>query len=256
VKLKLNEQGFAVVVDGKPVYVHDDGKEIPTDVPGLVQTINRVNGEAKAHRLKAEEYESKIKPFEGLDPEAARKALETVSNLDAKKLIDAGEVERVKGETAKAYEERLRTMGEQAKAIQAERDALKGTLDGERIANAFAKSKFIAEKLAVPLDMVQAAFGSRFKADDDGVFAYDANGNKMISRQRPGEYATFDEAVELLVEAYPHRDSILKGSGASGGGAPGSGGASGGKVVNRQQFESMDASARASFLKSGGKLTD
>jgi hypothetical protein len=32
-KLKLNEQGFAVVRDGKPVYVHDDGREEAFDAP-------------------------------------------------------------------------------------------------------------------------------------------------------------------------------------------------------------------------------
>ena len=179
-----------------------------------------------------------------------------MGNLDAKKLIDAGEVERVKGETAKAYEERLRTMGEQAKAIQAERDALKGTLDGERIANAFAKSKFIAGKLAVPIDMVQNTFGSHFRAEENGIVAYDQQGNKLLSRQRPGEYATFDEAVELLVEAYPHRDSILKGSGASGGGARGSGGANGGKTVSRAAFESMSPQEQQAAFNAGVKFVD
>jgi len=28
-KLKVNEQGHAVVVDGKPIYVDDEGKELP-----------------------------------------------------------------------------------------------------------------------------------------------------------------------------------------------------------------------------------
>ena len=49
--------------------------------------------------------------------------------------------------------------------------------------------------------------------------------------------ADFDEALELLVDAYPHKASILKGSGASGGGAGGGGGCSGGKTqITRAQF--------------------
>jgi hypothetical protein len=82
----------------------------------------------------------------------------------------------------------------------------------------------IAEKLAVPADMVQATFGNRFKIEDGKVVAYDANGNKIFSRARPGELADFDEALETLVEQYPYKDHILKGSGANGGGAPTGGG--------------------------------
>lgn len=254
-KLKLNEQGFAVVVDGKPVYVHDDGKEIPTDVPGLVQTINRLNGEAKNHRLKAEEFEGKLKAYADLDPEAARKALETVSNLKDKQLIEAGEVEKVKEATAKAYEEKVNAIQKQLEALSGERDALANKLVQQTLGNAFANSPFIREKVAIPPDAVQAIFGQHFRVEGDKVVAYKGE-EKIFSRERPGEVASFDEAIGLLIEGWHGRDSILKGSGASGGGAPGSGGASGGKVVNRQQFEAMDPASRASFLKGGGKLTD
>ena len=49
-KLKVDEKGNAVVVDGKPVYVHDDGKEIPFDALSTIATIGRLNAEAKGHR--------------------------------------------------------------------------------------------------------------------------------------------------------------------------------------------------------------
>ncbi|HEJ3129468.1 TPA: hypothetical protein SL290_006283, partial [Pseudomonas aeruginosa] len=49
---------------------------------------------------------------------------------------------------------------------------------------------------------------------------YDAHGNKLYSKARPGEAADFDEALEILVDQYPYRDQILKGSGHSGGGTP------------------------------------
>ena len=40
-KLKLDENGHVVVSDGKPVYVHEDGKEIPFDAPAAMQKIQR-----------------------------------------------------------------------------------------------------------------------------------------------------------------------------------------------------------------------
>lgn len=254
-KLKLDEAGHVVVADGKPVFVHDDGRDIPFDAPGAVATITRLNAEAKSHRLRAEEFEAKYKPFDGLDPAAARKALETVANLDAKKLIDAGEVEKVKAETAKAYEDKFAAQEAKYNPIIEERDSLAAKLVEHRISGAFAGSKFIADKLAVPADMVRAAFGGAFKVEGDAVVAY-RNGEKLYSRERPGELAGFDEALSLLVEQYPHRDSILKGSGASGSGARGSGGAGGGKTMTRSAFFAMSPAEQSTFSLAGGKVTD
>ena len=102
-KLKLDENGNVVVQDGKPVYVYDDGKEVAYDVPAAVAKIGSLNAEAKQHREAKEAAEAKLKAFDGIEnAEAAKKALETVKNLDDKKLIDAGEAEKVKAEVVRA----------------------------------------------------------------------------------------------------------------------------------------------------------
>lgn len=220
-KLKLDENGNAVLQDGKPVYVHDDGKEIAFDAAATVATISRLNGEAKSHRERAEAAEKAVKAFEGIeDPAAAIKALETVANLDSKKLIDAGEVDKVKTEIGKAYQEKLDEAHN--KLTQYEQQ-----LYAEKIGGAFSRSKVIAEKFAIPADLVQARFGSAFKVEEGKTVAYDANGNKIFSRANPGELADFDEALEVLVDQYPYKEQILKSTGASGGGAGPSGGGGG-----------------------------
>lgn len=218
-KLKLTPEGHAVVADGKPVYVHDDGKEIPFDAAATVQTISRLNAEAKSHRERAEAAETKLKPFEGIDdPAAARKALETVKNLDHKKLVDAGEVEKVKDEISKAFQAKLEDVSKKAQTLETE-------LYSERIGGAFSRSKLISEKFAIPADLVQARFGSQFKIEDGKTVAYDQTGNKLFSRSKPGELADFEEALEILVDQYPYKEQILKASGASGSGAgPSNGG--------------------------------
>ena len=217
-KLKLDENGNAVLQDGKPVYVHDDGKEVAFDAPGTVATITRLNSEAKGHRERAENAEKAVKAFEGIDdPAAAKKALATVANLDAKTLVDAGEIEKVKAEISKAFQLQLDEVTGKAQTLEQQ-------LYAEKIGGSFSRSKFIADKLAVPADMVQATFGQNLKVEDGKVVAYDAQGQKIFSRARPGELADFDEAIETLVSQYPHRDHILKSSGANGGGAQNGGG--------------------------------
>jgi len=242
-KLKLDANGNAVLQDGKPVYVHDDGKEVAFDAPATVAAISRRNSENQALRERAEAAEATVKTFEGIkDPVAALKALETIANLDGKKLVDAGEVQKVKDEAIKAVRAEY-------EPVVKERDSLKGELFGERIGGSFARSKFILEKAAIPADMVQARFGQNFKIEDGKTVAYDVSGNKLFSRSRPGELADFDEALEMLVDQYPYKAQILKGAGGSGGGASGGagGGAGGKRTVTRAQFDALPPAEQAAI---------
>lgn len=238
-KLKLDENGHVVVVDGKPVYVSDDGKDVPFDVAGTVATISRLNGEAKKHREGKEAAESALKAFDGIDDaDAARKALGIVKNLDQKKLVDAGEIDKVKAEAIKAVEEKYAP-------VVAERDTLRGALVSEKVGGSFARSKMIAEKLAIPADLVQARFGDAFKVEGNDLVAYDKGGNKLYSRANPGELAGFDEALEMIIEAYPYKDSILKGTGAAGSGSTGGGNGGAKGSYTRAQFDGFDPSKQA-----------
>nr|WP_315467146.1 DUF6651 domain-containing protein [uncultured Undibacterium sp.] len=254
-KLKLDANGNVVVQDGKPVYVKDDGSEIAFDVAGTTSTIARLNAEAKTHREGKEAAEKALKSFEGIsDPSAALKALETMSSLDQKKLIDAGEVEKVKTEISKAFEAKLTEATTRAQTLEQQ-------LFSEKVGGAFSRSKMITEKLAIPPDLVEARFGKNFSIEEGKIVAKDQNGNKLYSPSNPGELANFDEALDLLVQSYPYKDQILKGSGASGSGAGSSQGNAGGKkTYTRAQFDSLDAvgqrNAASEVAKGTATLTD
>ncbi|MGH8334062.1 MAG: DUF6651 domain-containing protein [Pseudomonas fluorescens] len=219
-KLKIVEvdgKQYAEVLDGKPVFTGDDGKDIAFDAVGTRDTITRLNAEAKSHRERAETAEKTVKAFEGItDPAAARNALDVVSKLDQKKLVDAGEIDTVRNEISKAFQTQLDEANGKVQTFEQQ-------LYAEKIGGSFARSQYVTEKLAVPADMVQATFGQAFKIEEGRVVAYDAQGQKIFSRSRPGELADFNEALETLVSQYPHRDHILKSSDANGGGAPNGG---------------------------------
>ncbi|WP_373379897.1 DUF6651 domain-containing protein [Cupriavidus nantongensis] len=245
---KYDEAGNIVLqeVSGKklPVFIGADGKEAPFDGDSTVATISRLNGEAKSHRERAESAEATLKTFEGItDPAAAIKALTTVKNLDDKKLVDAGEVEKVKAEAIKSVEEKYAPVVKKAEDLEAQ-------LNSHLVGGAFSRSKFIAEKFAAEgpagVEIAQALFHNRFKVEDGKVVAYDAAGGKIYSRTRHGELADAEEAIEIMVDAYPHKAHILKGSGASGGGAQGGGGGTGGKkTITRAQFTQLSPSDQA-----------
>jgi hypothetical protein len=144
------------------VFVHADGKESPFDGDGTIGTITRLNGEAKSHREAKEAAETRVKLFEGIDDaEAARKALETVKNIKDGDLIQAGKVEEIKAAAKRAAEEQVEAANKQFVAelakTKTERDALQNQLYDEKIGGSFDRSKFIADKLAIPGDIAKAA---------------------------------------------------------------------------------------------------
>jgi hypothetical protein len=261
-KLKLDDAGHAVLQDGKPVYVHEDGKEVAFDAPATVSTISRLNGEAKGHREAKEAAEAKLKAFEGIeDPAAAKKALETVKNIDDKKLVDAGKVEEIKEAAVKAYKDQAaaaaKAHAEEVNRVTGERDQILSRYNTEKIGGAFKGSQLIADKFAIPADFVEAKFGSAFKVEDGKIVAYGPDGNKIYSRERPGDLANFDEALQSLVDQYPQRDQILKGTGGGGSGKRQDNGAGPGvKQMTRAEYDAMSPAVAAAKFAEGYTVRD
>lgn len=249
--IEIDGKQYAVLQDGMPVYAHDDGKESPFDAAGTVATIRARNAEAKANRERAEAAEAALKAFDGIaDADAARKAIETVGKLDQKKLIDAGQVDAAVAAALKPVQDKFDVEAKRAASLEQQ-------LHNEIVGGAFARSKFIVDKLAIPADMVQAAFGARFSVKEGKLSAAGVDGGPIFSRKNPGSAADFDEALEILIDAYPHKETILKADNKPGSGAPTNGGGQGGKQsINRTAFEALEPSGRSDFISKGGVVTD
>lgn len=227
---KLDENGNVELKDGNPVYIDASGRELTLGT----DTISRLNAEAKTHREGKEAAETKLKQYEGLDPEKAREALELTSKLDQKKLIDAGKVDELKQQITTQFQEKL---GASDKTI----NELQQQINGMKVNDIFKSSEFVRDSIAVPQDMFEATFRNNFKIEEDGsVGAYDKSGNRLLSKSRAGEFAAPDEALQLLVESHPQKDVILRADNKKGSGGTGGGNRGGGRVVKRSDFEAMN----------------
>jgi len=242
----LNGVAYAVLTaEGLPVYTHDDGKEIGFDAASTVATISRLNAEARDHRLGKEKAEGSLKVYEGLDPAVARDAIDKLSKIDAKALVAAGDMDAAIQAALKPYVEKLaaaeKTTGE-----------LTTSLHKQTIGSKFAQSKFAAEKLTpAGVDLIRTIYGDRLKVDGETIYGVDPAGQKLYSRTRHGEPADFDEVIEALVETYPHKDHILKGTVGAGGGAPQGQGGAHGKTMKQAEFDSLPAKERAAKMSDG-----
>jgi dsDNA-specific endonuclease/ATPase MutS2 len=104
-KLKVDASGNAVLQDGNPVYVADDGKELALDAAKLYGQVRELTTEAAGKRKALKEAEDKLAQFAEIeDPKAAREALETIKSIDGKSKAD---VEKVRAEVSKSFEPKL-----------------------------------------------------------------------------------------------------------------------------------------------------
>lgn len=235
-KLKLDANGAAVLKDGMPVYVKEDGTETEVNVAAMYASVLGYKDQVKTLSREVKEASEKLAKFDGLDPEKVRKGLT--------------EAETVKAELTKAYEARLAEASDRAAKLET-------SLHRQLVGGAFARSGFIKDRVAVPADLIEAQFGKHFKVEGDDVVAYGHDGQPIYSRTNPGAKAGFDEALQILVSAYPHKDSILKADQKPGSGAPSSGNPKpAAKTMTRGAFEALDPASKVEFSKSGGQLTD
>lgn len=241
---KLAADGKTIEMkDGNPIWIDANGGESMM-AGDAIATRNR---EAKELRIRAETAEATVATFKDIDPVAAKKAIDLVKNIDAKKLIDAGEVDKVRNEISQQFTVQL---GEKDKAIQ----SLTGNLESLQINNIFAQSDFIRDSIAVPRDMFEATFIRNFKIVDGKPQAFDKAGNRIMSKQRIGEYAEPGEALEILVDQHPQKATILKAAGHSGGGNNGGGGNRGGvRTITRADFEKLQGPQAAAAAAEMGK---
>lgn len=244
-KLTEDGKGIAVDTEGNPIYIHSDGKEgaIKSD------TISNLNAEAARNRVRAETAEEKLKTFDGIDPAKAREALETVKSISDGDLIKKGEAEKLRNDVKAQFEG---TLSEKDKAIEAANQKLVDL----QLGLAFNGSKFIGDKLAIPADIVRATFGSKFKVDANGnITAVASDGNPIMSKKNIGNVADFEEALEMIVENYPHKDAIMKGNnhqGSNNGGGGGNNNA-GKKTYRRDEFAQLTPARQAEVASEVGE---
>lgn len=237
---RMTEEGAIEMKDGNPVYVDGSGREMVVKH----DTISNLNAESKSLREAKEAAEKSLKEFDGLDGKTAREAIEKLKQIDAKELIDAGKVDEVKEQIKSEYEKQLSEKDSLAQQLQQR-------LDGMQIDSIFSQSDFVRDNLAVPRDMFEASFRNYFKVEDGKVVACDKSGNRLMSKENVGEFASPDEALKLLVESHPQKDTILKANAGSGSGADGGAGNrhGGGKFIKRAEFDALPPLKQAETMK-------
>jgi len=238
--LKTDDDGAAVLSEnGLPVFTDDDGKDRIFDPNQMHSKILSNGAEAKKFREEKKALSEKLAVFGDIEDlqeyrQRADEAMNTVQNLKDKDLVKAGEVDKLKTEMRAGFEDKESKLKQQFADRERElTEKLSGKDAAIRhlmVSNRFATSPLFGgddPKTTLPPDIAETYFGRYFEVQDtDGrlnVVAKDEDGEVILSREKIGEPAGFNEAIEIIFDRYPGRDKLLR---ASGGGS-GSGGGQG-----------------------------
>lgn len=246
--LKLDETTKAPIVteDNKIIYYDDEEnepKDLPLDPVGMYTKIGELGKQNKTDRDKYTTIRDKFSAFGDIDDVSewkskADKALETVENFNDKDWMKADKVDKLKNEMKDSYEGQLTEKDtilqqtiEQHGGVVQQKDA---TIRKLMVSSQFATSPYFSgdkPKSTLPADIGESYFGKHFKVEEiEGqdtpvLRAYHANGDVIHSKTNPGEPATFNEALGIIIDGYPGKDNILS---ATSGGSGGQGGKGGG----------------------------
>lgn len=225
---ELDENGRVIFIDDE-LGDDDPKKIIPVDVVSTYQTVPSLRAEAASHRKNADELKKKLEVFGDIDADKAREAITLVQNLKDGDLVKAGEVEALKKQYADSFADEKRSLIDgfthKETGLKKDLETKDAVIRDLMISSQFSKSSFFSgenPKTIIPPEIAETYFGGNFKIESvngkETAVAY-LNGEKLYSRTNPGNLATFDEAIERIIDASPNKNRIIASTkGGSGGG--------------------------------------
>lgn len=221
--------------------------------------IKKLNDQLASTTGTLTELQTKLKAFEGIDPEKVRTLLATAKTAEEIELEKKGEWDRLKARMNEEHATALKAKDDALAVVNGTVSTLRTTIDDLTVGTAFNGSKFITEELVLPAPKARVVFGQHFEIEEGQVVAYDKpRGTKERTKliDGTGSLLPFDAAMKKLVEADPDRDRLLKSKLAPGAGSGGGSDTRGGGIsTNTGELTGRDrmaASLRANPLKMAG----
>lgn len=213
-----------------------EGKETEENAPDYQAQLDAANEAMKKMQAENESMKTKMDELLGEKKKATEKQRRAEQEAQ-EKLKQNGDFEQLFN-SAQSENEKLKSVVEE----------LQGNISSTNVNQA-------ATQLATSLagnsaEILMPHIKSRLTYKDGGVKVLDKQGNLTIN--------TLDD-LKNEIKSDQSFAVVLQGNQASGGGANGSGSGGSGasaKQITRNEFEQLDAIAKAKFMKDGGKLTE
>lgn len=237
----------------RALYEEKDGKFLLgavefEDVTGLKSALQKERDSVKQLKKELQETADKYKE---LDPEKAREALAKLAELEDKKLLDAGEIDKVvekRTERLRAdHEGQVKRFQDQQKTLEQQNHQLKAQLANLQIDHAISRVVTTKRDLGinpVAIPDIQRRAREVFNLDEKGQIIPRRADGSIIYGKDPTQPMSMEEWLPSLRPEAPH---YFMESGGAGGGNDAGGG------VPKKKRSEMSPSEKAAFIGKHGQ---
>lgn len=191
-----------------------EGNEAPKDEkPKPTDTEAKLLKEVMALKERERAAKEALKAFEGLDPEAARKALEAAKAAEIKALEDKGEYSRIIEQVRAQSEEAVAAAKAEVAALQEQLEGVQKSVERANFTSAFANSTFLRENVVLSGPKVEALYGNYFDTVDGQIVGYDKPRGEEARTplvDATGAPLPFEAAIEKVLKADSEWERLAK----------------------------------------------
>lgn len=248
-EISLSKEKFDALDESlKSYYVATQEGGYELDGVGSIQRALEAEKAAKKKAVEDAVEKAKVealKPYEGLDVEAAKAAIEAAEKAAEDKHKKAGDFESLKVQLEERHQKALEKKDEEIKVVKDENSAILSTLKREKLANT------LTEKGVLP-DRVKYLVG---ELDTEIELARDDNGFSLKKIGGIGDATEFDLIIDTVKEKSPFffASSSASGSGASGSSTNGN---SGVREIPRAEYDANPVAFAKQLAKGEVTLAD
>ena len=233
-KTKLGKADFDKLPDALKTEYIPDGDDYKLDAD--YEDVTGLKNKSAELLAEIKKQQALLKQYEGLDPEAARKAMALATAAEDEKLKASGEFDTLR----QKLEDRHAT---ELQAATAREQSLLSNLKRERLQNFLVEKGVLADRAAYAFVDV----GERIElASDDSGFSLKLKGGI-------GDAKELDTVIEGLKAKSPFLFAADNASGSGASGSSGNGGNASAKTMPKSQWDTLSVQDQAAFIKGGGK---
>lgn len=212
----------------------------PSDTEAkLIKEVMKLKAAAREAEKRAGDLEDRYKD---IDLEALLEAAKKAEEVEKAELERKGDYERLTAKMKESHLKEIENLKETNKALKKAADEAAESNKNTAKVNAFSNSRYIIDNLALTPNKTKALYGDYFEYEDGDIVGYDkpkgsSNRTKIVDGS--GDALSFDEAMKVIIESDPDKDTLIKTNLNPGSGSEGNRGTKAPKPATKQ-LSSLD----------------
>ena len=212
-KLKLEQEAAERKAAEEAAAEASKESEKSGEKPGVSDAEAKLMREVMQKKEKVRELETRLRTFEGINPDEVRALLAEKKKAEEEALEKRGEFDRLKARMAEEHQTELKAVKDQFAEITNLNQSLNKTIEELTVGQAFSSSNFISQDTVLTPSKARIIYGSHFDIEGGQIVAYDkprgaSERTKLVDAR--GAALPFEDALKRIVDADPDKDTMIR----------------------------------------------